>query len=340
VASGADIGIVENPRVDTSRLDSLESRRATATEDLSNAKRDVIRSEDDIRRLDAEISKARRSMLDMAETEKVGLDADVLANESDFDASSSEYERLLQVQQAQNNGSISRRDLDRARGDRDRARGKLERSKSDQRRLAMKIEALRAGLFPDGDQPMEIGFIAQEKSRLADRQARVTQIETDIKGLDNDIVLERERVEKLRKASITAPTSGIIWRRSAAPGQSVRNGDELCSVAQDGTIRVEAWVNPSHSSSMSVGDGALVRVVGSEIPREGVVEEILPPGAYRAGSERAWQPAIKNDRLIRVVIKVDGMEGRIGNHASVMVTGQNPGILKRWAHALVQWSSW
>lgn len=64
------------------------------------------------------------------------------------------------------------------------------------------------------------------------------------------------------RTPVVSPVSGVIWARSVATGQSVREGDDLFRIADANSIHVEVWLDRRYGPQLSIGDTALVYLGG------------------------------------------------------------------------------
>jgi multidrug resistance efflux pump len=86
--------------------------------------------------------------------------------------------------------------------------------------------------------------------------------------------IDRAQVD-LNAAVIRAPVRGWIGTRVAGPGTSVRIGDPIVSVWEEGDLWVEAWVPESRLSQVNVGHHVDVRLTAHpSLALDGTVKAI------------------------------------------------------------------
>lgn len=132
-----------------------------------------------------------------------------------------------------------------------------------------------------GADEAEAAIAAQTAEQNYERLQRLHE-----SGAVSDVELENARlaVERTRtRVVITAPTSGVILRRSAERGQVVNPGEPVLWLgeARAGVI-VRASVTASEAANLKVGAAASIRIRERE-PLEGKVARISPVSAGAAG---------------------------------------------------------
>ncbi|MBZ6377062.1 efflux transporter periplasmic adaptor subunit [Pacificimonas flava] len=177
-------------------------------------------------------------------------------------------DKSVQVQQVAQLGAA----VERARADLKLAESELERA-----------EAL-----------VDRGFISQAdiERRTATRDGAAAQVNVAAAQL-------REAQARLEQLDIRAPESGLILERNVEPGQVVSSGTPaVFRIAQDGQMELRAQVAEQDLQALDVGQGAEIRVVGSDEVLRGTVTLVDPiiESASRQGTARV---GIQEDGKVR-----------------------------------------
>lgn len=159
-----------------------------------------------------------------------------------------------------------------------------------------------------GADEAEAAIAAQTAEQNYERLRRLHE-----SGAVSDVELENARlaVERTRtRVVLTAPTSGVILRRSAERGQVVNPGEPVLWLgeARAGVI-VRASVTASEAANMEVGADAAIRIRNRD-PLAGKVARISPVSAGAAGVfevEVAITGAsgLRNGEVAEVAIETD-----------------------------------
>ena len=113
------------------------------------------------------------------------------------------------------------------------------------------------------------GAVAQEEmaqARLRSAASRIDQAKAEVS----------EAQATLDYARITSPFTGRVLERKVDPGNLASPGMALLVVGEEGKLRVEASVDESHASTVSVGDVASVAIDALPAPLRGTVGEVVP----------------------------------------------------------------
>lgn len=168
-----------------------------------------------------------------------------------------------------------------------------------------------------GADEAEAEIAAQTAEQNYERVSRLHE-----SGAVSDVELENARlaVERTRtRVVITAPTSGVILRRSAERGQVVNPGEPVLWLgeARAGVI-VRASVTASEAATLTVGAAANIDI-RERPPLIGRVARISPVSAGAAGVfevEVAIEDpdGVRNGEVAEVTIEADAQEGRTASY--------------------------
>ncbi len=137
------------------------------------------------------------------------------------------------------------------------ARQELELARRNFRRTE---ELVRAGAVPAHDLETAESAVIAAESRRADARAHLASTQKD-----------------LRAAVINAPFDGVVSRRAVSEGDIVTAGNELFTVIDPSSMRLEASVPSGELAALEVGTPVLFEVRGyPEQELEGTIERVAP----------------------------------------------------------------
>ncbi len=240
-----------------------------------------------------------------------------------------------QVEAARSAEVAAERALDQARASERLARSELERARSllagevlakadfDQRQTAYELATAAVGTAEkqlQGRQAQLQGALAGERQveRNGPRQLTIRQASVEAERASLALAQARERQAELDLgyAKVTAPTDGIIGRKSVNPGERVQVGQQLMALTATGRLWITADFRETQVRRMRVGQPATVHVDALDRDFHGAVESF--PGA--TGSEYSLLPPenasgnyVKVVQRLQVRIRLDpgqpGLDG-------------------------------
>lgn len=200
-----------------------------------------------------------------------GMIVGVLVEEGDYVNEGQVLARVDKRVQTQQVAQL-RASVDQARADLELAENELERAR----------------------QLVDRGFISQAdiERRVATRDAAQARVNVAIAQV-------REAEARLAQLDVRAPEGGLILERTVEEGQVVGPGTgSLFRIAQDGQMELRAEVAEQDLVRLEPGQGAAIRIVGSDNVYRGtvsLVEPLIDPTS-RQGTARV---AIADDRAVR-----------------------------------------
>ncbi len=123
----------------------------------------------------------------------------------------------------------------------------------------------------------------------------------------------------VRKASVTAPISGVVTLRHVEQGETVDRGARLVTIADLDRIRIEAEVDEADTGRVRLGAGVKVRAEGEEGSWSGAVEEI--PDQVTPRKLKPQDPARPSDtRVLLVKVALADARGlKLGRRVDVEI---------------------
>jgi RND family efflux transporter MFP subunit len=197
--------------------------------------------------------------------------------------------------------SVDERALEQARARVTEAEADLRLAEADRERAAQLL-ATKVG----SRQSLDKG--ERDRDAAAARQATAV---ADVRRLEAVI----------RKASITAPISGVVTLRHVEQGETVDRGARLVTIADLDRIRVEAEVDEADTGRVRPGARVTVRAEGEGGAWEGRVEEI--PDQVTPRKLKPQDPARPSDtRVLLVKVAVNDPKGlKLGRRVDVEIAG-------------------
>ncbi|GDY13187.1 hypothetical protein LBMAG53_20650 [Planctomycetota bacterium] len=328
---------VTNERVDTSRLDGLNANRQQLEAKRSNIESELKTRDRTLTSLRTELDTYRRHTIADLESSVASQDALLRKHEESSAARKVEVDRLAAMAQ----DAVAKRQIDEART----ALTASERDREIQARAAerarSRLQAARAGVFIEGDQPPQVGRILDEQARIDELRNQLDGIAAQLEPLDRELASERERVSRLRTAKVTSPIGGLLWKREVTANQSVLQSALLFTVAERDSICIEAWFPQRHLDGLAPGDACRIHILNSGRQLNGTVTEIGSADPNRPDESLAIRQDPKDDRAFRVRIAIQDARARdeltIGQKAKVLITGDDSGLIRSLLLNLCAW---
>lgn len=332
------MGEVVNNRIDTSRMNDLRAAEREANRrverlqaELADLERERVRLADALRRIKADLL----SRLDIREQQERASQATLRLQENDLRA---ELTRLAQSAEDRADGSISlvsRNELDRLERELEIVQSQQDIIDADLSLIRQERGTVSAGLFTDMDAPVEYLRAQEVDDRISALHREITSQQRVAEDLIVQIREEDDRLAQLRRAELLAPIAGPVWQIKVTPDAYVSQNERMIAIADASTTAIDAFFHQRHDDSISVGDRALVHLIGEDQTVVGRVSLKHNRDEDRDNDDEfAYDIQGIDDRHMRVTIRFDQeIPGRIGQRARVMITGDNPGLLKRMAMA-------
>jgi multidrug resistance efflux pump len=156
-------------------------------------------------------------------------------------------------------------------------------------RLKAELGSLRKGVYLR-DASNDVPYTQQQRERLFLRRQ---ELETEARResaralqLTADIAEERARVERLSQYNFSLPPDHVVWSVPASPGSAVTQGQTVIDFADCDHRFVAVELPEREFESIKPGDAASVRLIGSDIWRQGIVRQVRGSAAH------------ENDRLL------------------------------------------
>lgn len=202
--------------------------------------------------------------------------------------------------------------MDNARAAERAAEAELRAVRAERDRIDAEGAALRRGATVGGggdDTPYAGQRRDEVRLKRAGRKVDMAQAQARLAELERQSAAEAARVE----AVLTAPLTGVVWRRFAAEGDAVRAGDPLLGVVDCGKLFLTAVLPKRFFAELKAGDRASARLAGTDEPVAAVVESVRAAGAAQANAAAAVAPVAEDGRDVVVTLAV--RDARLGNRS-------------------------
>ncbi len=167
-------------------------------------------------------------------------------------------------------------------------------------------------------QLLQAEVVTAQKAEVAQR---------DLETARAQLAAARARVQRLRttlgKAQVVAPIDGVVLTRAAQPGELVRPGTALVTIANLERVRIEAEVDEFDAGRVELGAPVAIQAEGfAEGDWAGRIEEI--PDAVMPRRLRPQDPGRPQDtRVLLVKVALDGATPlKLGQRVEVRIETQ------------------
>jgi multidrug resistance efflux pump len=150
-------------------------------------------------------------------------------------------------------------------------------------RLKAESISLRKGVYLR-DASNDVPYSQQQRERLFLRRQ---ELETEAHResaralqLTADIAEERARVERLTQYNFSLPPDHVVWSVPASPGSAVTQGQTVIDFADCDHRFVAVELPEREFETIKPGDAASVRLIGSDIWRQGTIRQVRGSAAH------------------------------------------------------------
>ena len=150
-------------------------------------------------------------------------------------------------------------------------------------RLKAELSSLRKGVYLR-DASNDVPYSQQQRERLFLRRQ---ELETEAHResaralqLTADIAEERGRVERMAQYNFSLPPDHVVWSVPASPGSAVTQGQTVIDFADCDHRFVAVELPEREFETIKPGDTASVRLIGSDVWRQGIVRQVRGSAAH------------------------------------------------------------
>jgi multidrug resistance efflux pump len=302
LASGEPLVRIVNRRADRSRLDDL--RR---TIDRLGDERAVLAVRlETARAMHAEFMTQTRQFQDgrvrQLEARQDELRNDLAAATARRLETTTTLQRTLALAAR---GVISHSALEKAQRDNEVAVQGVAAAEQRIKASEVELAAARTGSFVGdsyNDRPRSSQRADELQQQIAELSAELRQRDLRLPRLKAELEEEKVRYADLASASVVAPSKGSVWEVLTAPGEEVRQGQELARLLDCGSAVVTAAVSESVYNRLRVGQPARFRFREGGPELAGRVVHLT--GVAAAPANFAIAPSALTREAYRVTVSV------------------------------------
>lgn len=272
--------LIKSDSADRRRLLDLEGQQAEANERAALARKQLM----DIAELDRELEQRLRAYrggsierlgleIKEAEAESTGCLAEVLQRR-DIGTRMQGLAKLGTTSQIRSAEALAKQEATAALCQ--MAAARVERLKAE-------LNSLRNGVYLR-DASNDVPYSQQQRERLFLRRQ---ELETEAHResaralqLTADIAEERSRVARLTQYKFNLPPDHVVWSVPASPGSAVTQGQTVIDFADCDNRFVAVELPEREFETIKPGDTASVRLIGSDIWRQGIVRQVRGSAAH------------------------------------------------------------
>jgi multidrug resistance efflux pump len=274
IAQPSKLTLIQSYAADRRRLLDLEGRHAVAKERAQLATKQLA----EIRVLDDMLGKRMRAYrqgaeqrlrleISEAEAQKAGCLAEV-EHRRDIGARMQGLAQKGATSQIRSSEALAKHEETRTKCA--VAAGRLELLKAE-------MDSLQKGVYLR-DTANDVPYSQQQRERLF---LRKQELETEAgqqsalaDELAAEIKEERRRVASLGKYDLTLPSDHVVWSLPASPGSVVAPGQTVLDLADCDNRFVAVELPEREFENIKPGDAASVRLIGSNVWRQGTIRQI------------------------------------------------------------------
>ncbi|WP_067339336.1 HlyD family secretion protein [Stappia indica] len=310
VAEGEALGAIEDPLVDSIRLNDLLREEAFTKAEIAHLRQTIAAIEASLERLQLRAENYREDRVRQLETELRSAQSQIAVAQARVEEAQAAFDRSQQLSERGVETSAS---FERIRAAQRVSQQELESARQKATSVEIALSSARRGTFL-GDGYSDVPYSEQRQLELT---LRLNELSSDLQAelaraeaLERRTAAERLRVHRLTSAELTANVSGRIWEVLASDGETVQRGQDIMRLIDCDSSIVTLSVSESVYNGLQLGDPAMFRVNADGRAFEGSVTRLAGSGAetiYRnlaiAPSERHLErydvtlllPALRSD---------------------------------------------
>ena len=175
----------------------------------------------------------------------------------------------------------------------------------------VELDAARRGVFVGdsyNDRPTSAQRADDLSQQVVDFEQALDACDRRVARLSQDLTDEQARYAELSSANVVAPARGSVWEVLTAPGEQVRQGQELMRVLDCGGALVTATVGESVYDRLRLGSPARFQPRDGGDDLAGTVVSLT--GSSTAPANFAIEPSAMARGAYHVTVSIPGLAGR------------------------------
>jgi multidrug resistance efflux pump len=322
--AGTPLFRITDSRADRSRFDDVQRLRERTESEINGLKtrlEAIERMHDGfvtqtrlfqkgrIAQLEARVEESNSNVV-AAETRQQET-ASVLSRALELDANGFQPKALLEKVQRDN--EIAKQD----------ARAIAQRIKG----IEVELESARSGAFLGdsyNDRPRSSQRADELQQQIIEISSQLAERQSLLGRLENDLTIERDRLQLSSDAPVLAPSSAKVWELLTAPGEHVQRGQELIRLVDCHAALVTAVVSEAVYNRLQIGTGATFRLRERDAGMPGRVVNLT--GVASAAANYAIAPSFLRKEQYRVTVDVPQLSAQgcnLGRTGQVVFADQD-----------------
>jgi multidrug resistance efflux pump len=204
--------------------------------------------------------------------------------------------------------------------------------------IMVELESARSGSFLGdsyNDRPRSSQRADELQQQIIELSSQLTEKQSTLLELQQEINVERDRLQLNSDASVLAPSSSKVWELLTASGEHVQRGQELMRLLDCNAALVTAVVSEAVYNRLQIGSAASFRLRDGYVAMPGRVVNLT--GVASAAANYAIAPSSLLKEQYRVAVEVpdlrnDGQGCNLGRTGQVVFTNQSPSPITPAAH--------
>ena len=302
---GELIGQVKNDRVDLSFLYKLITEKKTLEGRIKIFKKRIKRYTDLNTELKENLEKYRKFYAKK-------LSFMITQDENKLKHQRAEYERAKKELQAnrhlESQKAVKRRELERSEANFIKASSKIMELREHLKELKNFQKAVNEGSFlGDGnnDSPYSKQRMDQLVIELALAETTVVEAKSRLEGINLQIKIERERIDKVKKFDITTPSNALAWRLPLVTGSTVVIGDELIVLLDCSSVFLDVVISESQFMNIKPEMKVKYRLIGGLDFHQGTVLALRGSGSNLEDKNVATELKKDSQKEFRVWLTIN-----------------------------------
>ena len=339
VTQGAVLATVTNPRVDDQHLQDLRDRLQRLELDRAA----ILRERDALRAMLADLRQRAETYRDalvarlsgQATATRMSLVADLAQREQ----ARRDYARKAALVQS---GAASLAELDRTRYAFERLDGEAQAQAGQLAAVQAQLDAAARGVTTDPG-ANDVAYSTQRADEVRIRLAELDR-ELDNNGADSEVARslqasEAQRIALLHAATMSAPSTGMLWKVGASHGERLSTGDMTAELVDCRAAFLVATIPQNAYSHIALGSQARFRLAGETNERTGRVLSVTGDTSLIGDRNLAAVPATEHKPSAIVRIEVPASRNSaadclVGRQARVLLPSAGDSVLDAAARLL------
>jgi multidrug resistance efflux pump len=211
---------------------------------------------------------------------------------------------------------VKKRELERSEANFCKSQEKIMEIKHDIEELNNSLVAVESGVFlGDGnnDSPYSKQRMDQLVIEISLAKTALNEAENRVKGIDQQIKTEKERIEHMVRHTLRSPFNSLVWRLPLSEGSTVVIGSELVVLLDCSSVFLDIAVSESQFSNVSPGEKIQYRLIGESKSHEGTVFALLGSGSEMSDANLAAALNKDKKKEFRIWVSVNPKDLDLNN---------------------------